>query len=325
MTCDQVGRLLAEGTRLPEEAGAHLAGCPDCRAAAQRWAALRQELAALREEPEPPFLHPRIMAAVRQAAAPALPWWRRVPRAAWASATLAAVLVGVLATQGILQPMRIAPRMAEEGAGRAPAPAAPQVAAEQVAGPEVEPATKARERAGEAAPVASGPPRARQEPRPRRQIDERRQKPPKPPAMEPAAAAAATPGAAAEEVRAAEAEAMLAAADGGHEALRPAAAQASGAAPPWRGQETAAAAAPSGPVVVVLLGASGERVGALTLDAGAAPPPNAMWVLEVDREGRVVLEGPPAASLAKLIPAWQRALAGADLPAGRYRAVRLPR
>ena len=46
MTCEELNALLAEGAELPEEGTTHLAACANCRAAAQRWAAVRQGLAA---------------------------------------------------------------------------------------------------------------------------------------------------------------------------------------------------------------------------------------------------------------------------------------
>lgn len=340
MTCDQVGRLLAEGTRLPEEAGAHLAGCPDCRAAAQRWAALRRELAALREEPEPPFLHPRIMAAVRQAAAPALPWWRRVPRAAWASAALAAVLVGVLATQGVLRLASVERSAADEAAGQAAAPGPSEVVAEHIEMPKFEAAAKAPARSAEesvrvgaavaldGAPTPRGPAREHEKAQARREFSRQRVEGSAPAQVPPASTVAAAPGAGeADEMRMAAADASLAGPVAMNEAVRPAAAREGRAvaAPRWRGQEMAAAAAPPTRIVVALLAASGEEAFALLLDEAAAPPPAQVWVVVIGEDGHAVLEGPPEAPLAEVLPAWQRALAGADLPAGRYRAVRLPR
>lgn len=343
MTCDEMRALLAEGAGLPEEGEAHLAACPDCRAAAQRWAAVRQGLAALREEPPPPFLHPRIMAAVRRAAAPPVPWWRRQPRTAWASAGLAAVLVaGVLATQGVLHLGRVERAVMDETAPQAAPPGAADVVAEHVEMPEVEAAAKglarppqesartgvAAPRPAAPAPTPPGPRREREKVRQGVEMSRQLRAGLTPPPAPPAATAAPAPGAGeADEMRMAAADASPAGPVAVNEAVRQAAVREGrvAAAPRWRGQEVAATAASPARIAVALLAASGEEAFALLLDEAAAPPPAQVWVVVIGEDGHTALEGPPEAALAELLPAWQRALAGADLPAGRYRAVRLRR
>lgn len=338
MTCDQVLGLVAEGATLPEEGEAHLAACPACREAARRWAVLRRELAALREEPEPPFLHPRIMAAVRQAAASPRPWWRRVPRAAWASAGVAAVLVGVLATQGVLRQGELAPAPtleakretapAEEG-GLPPSAAhvldqqLPQVSrAQGVGAVEIEPRPPAMAPPSlpssrrEAAPLA-----AIAEFAPQQDRDQEGEPPPAPPVVAKAVAPAPR-----EESEAARLHPgpgpgavgrVTAAAAGEREAA--ARLQVESLA---EQQPAAEARAPTA-VPVALLTPTNDVAATLTLELAAAPPPSRVWVLTLSDDGGVALDGPLPEMLPQLLPRWQRALAGRELPPGRYRAVRL--
>lgn len=338
MTCDQVRGLVAEGAPLPEEAEGHLAACPGCREVARRWAVVRRELAALREEPEPPFLHPRIMAAVRQAAATPLPWWRRVPRAAWASAGVAAVLVGVLATQGVLRQGGLAPaptleakretaRVDEGGLPpgaahpldqqppqepRVPAPRGVEVERPAPAVPRPSLPGAGREDTPLAAIAEFAPPQDRDQegepppaplvvakalaPAPREEGEVARLHPqPGPGAVGRVTAAAAGEGGAAVRLRAEGVFEQEPAAEAGHPASLP----------------------------VALLSPSNDRVAVLTLEPAAAPPPSRVWVLILRDDGGVALDGPPAEMLAQLLPRWQRALAGLELPPGRYRVVRL--
>ena len=338
MTCDQVRGLVAEGATLPEEAEGHLAACPGCRAAARRWAVVRRELAALREEPEPPFLHPRIMAAVRQAAAPALPWWRRVPRAAWASATLAAVLVGVLATQGVLRQGGLAPAPTLEAKRETAIPDQGGLALSTAhpldQQPPQEPraqATKAFEveRLAPAAPRPSlsgagredTPLAAIAEFAPPQDRDQEGETLPAPPVV--AIASAPAPR---EEGEAARLHPQPG--PGAVGRVTAAAAGEGGAAAHLRmeslaeQQPVAEARAPTA-VPVALMTPSNDVGATLTLDLAAAPPPSRVWVLILSDDGEVALDGPPAEMLPRLLPRWQRALAGLELPPGRYRAVRM--
>jgi len=331
MTCEEVRALLAEGSQLPPEAAAHLAACQKCRAAAQRWAALRREFAAFAAEPEPPFLHQRIMAAVRQAAAQPLPWWRRVPRAAWASAGVAvALVVGVLATQGVLRPGGVQRWAREELTPQVAPPA--HVVAEPREQPWLEPVAKTVARPGEdsagaeataSAPVAPAPevsgPAVKLPATTQGGSGEREQLAqvvlvPTPPSQ-------GVVGVDTQPV--AEVAAVAAAAPVGREGARPAGVrEGKAAAPPWRLQEMAAAPPPPTKIRVVLLAASGEEALALWLAEAMAPPPAQLWSVVVGEDGRVALEGPPPNALGELQPVWERALADAHLPPGRYRVVR---
>lgn len=340
MTCDQVRGLVAEGARLPEEGEAHLAACSACREAARRWAVLRRELAALREEPEPPFLHPRIMAAVRQATASPQPWWRRVPRAAWACSGVAAVLLGVLVAQAVLRQGGLAPAPTLE-ARRETAPAdrgglplsaahpvdqqPPQEPRAQVVGAvEIEPRPAAISRPSlpssrrEAAPLA-----AIAEFAPPQDCDQEGGPPPAPllvaEAQAPPGGEGGEPvGARAEPAPGAVGEAMVAAAGERRGAAR---LHPEGVA----GHQSAAEARAPTAVPVALLTPANDRVATLTLELAAAPPLSRVWVLTLGDDKAVGLEGPPAGALPQVLPLWQRALAGLELPPGRYRAVRLPR
>ncbi len=340
MTCEKVRGLLAEGGGLPEEAEAHLAACPGCQRVAQRWAVLRREFAALAAEPEPPFLHQRIMAAVRQAAAEPLPWWRRVPRAAWASAGVAAVLVvGVLATQGVLRLPSVQRGAQEEPAPQVAPPPKAQVVAEHGDASAVERPAKAVARpAGEAARRGlAGPPPATAAPAangavpggefPARQEESFHR---------PLARSAATPapGAVTERMAAVDEDdgpreavpaLVAAAARAAGDGVRPAAPREEMAAAPRRRPPEGMAAATSLPaqVRVVLLAAAGEEACALYLPEAAAPPQRQVWVVVVGEDGRLVLEGPPEDALGELQPVWERAVAGVQLAPGRYRAGRL--
>jgi hypothetical protein len=107
MTCEELLRLLDEDGPLGSaEAKAHLHECPECRAAADWWQSARRELHDMREEPTPPFLHARIMAQVRAAAVAPRPWWRAVPRAAWAGPALLGVVLAAAGSYGLWQGMR---------------------------------------------------------------------------------------------------------------------------------------------------------------------------------------------------------------------------
>jgi anti-sigma factor RsiW len=85
------------------EARAHLASCPGCRQAVEQVRALREVLQRTLQpaEPSPAFLR-RLRHSVRQA--DATRWRRRLARAAWVSAPLAAAALVVLFALPSVQP-----------------------------------------------------------------------------------------------------------------------------------------------------------------------------------------------------------------------------
>lgn len=319
MTCAEVRAALVGDEPLAPVVQAHLVDCPTCRGLAERWQAVRGELATWREEPAPPFLHARLVAAVRRGAGPALPPWRRLPRAAWAGAGLAALLVAVLATQGLLSRFESSPPPARgKGELARTAPVALQ-RAEVAEGPRGDGDLAT---AGEEAPAVAGGEEGPQAP-PGGPLPTQRAAGVAPAPPPPGAAVVApAPVRAADEAPTPVDKLQFQAAPPKPSWARPAAGQSEGPARAWLAEEMAAPAPPAGQVQVALLAAGGEGAFPLTVAAAAAPPSGQEWVVVVHQDGLVELEGPPAEALAELIPIWQRALASAHLPPGRYRAGR---
>lgn len=336
MTCAELEALLARQGTAPAEAGEHLLVCPACRARVARWEAARRELAAWRDEASPPFLHARLMAALRQAAAPAVPWWRRLPRTAWAGAGVAAVLVVAVASQGVLR--HRAPPPAPTLADRETvATGLPELAADTARPPGDQPPLEPPAEAARAVEMelraaaasrpslssprrADAPPARLDEFAAQQDRDERGVPPPSPLVAEAPARPTGDGGEPAmgrfEPVPVAEERVMAAAAEVDGAAAR---LQTKGVA---EQQPVASARAPA-TLPVALLTPANDRVATLILKPAVAPAPSQAWTLILSEDGRVALEGPPAEVLPEILPLWQRALAGLKLAPGRYRVVPL--
>jgi negative regulator of sigma E activity len=110
MTCAELERCLDEDRTIDTpEAAAHLATCAECRRAVERWRAVRSELRSMASEPDPPFLHTRVMAHVRAEGqrAPGRTFW--LLRPVWAAPALAVLFIGVVAGLGVWRAQRETP------------------------------------------------------------------------------------------------------------------------------------------------------------------------------------------------------------------------
>jgi hypothetical protein len=164
MTCEEFTRLLDTDRPLADlEAIAHVASCPQCARALERWQAAREELRSMATEAPPPFLHSRIMASVR-AEATAQPRPRRLfslHRVVLATAAVA--LLASLAGYEVLR--EHAPAAGRQAVSEAPAPQAAPAQQPVVGGTEVGTAQ---------APVRVSPVAKKQEPPAGRTAAERR-------------------------------------------------------------------------------------------------------------------------------------------------------
>lgn len=324
MTCDELRQRLLADQELPEAARAHLASCHGCRAASERWFAVRAALRTGRSEPPPPFLHARIMAGVRAQPQKAPAWWRRVPQAAWAGTAVAVLIVGVVVTQVVRWPAgpdRAVP-LAEF---RAPHEAPAVDAAEQP--PSIrEPDT--HELKFSPAPPEPAP----AQPLSRRAVRVEERLPAPPVGHEPEPAREDRTAVATGSVPAfREAPDFQAATE--KAAGQPPPSMAPGSVHPApqasrpdgrleRSLESAAGRHPPILVRVALLPEGEDRSVPLELEDTAAPPSGQTWIALLDEVGRVRLEGPFEDDRPRLEQVYQRALAGLNLPPGLHRVIR---
>ncbi|MBN2371893.1 MAG: hypothetical protein JXO72_15535 [Vicinamibacteria bacterium] len=81
MTCREFLRLLDEDGPVDRTPAAdHVSTCASCRRALERWRAMKSALASMNDDPLPPFLHTRLMDGIKA---------KRARRSAWALAPMA--------------------------------------------------------------------------------------------------------------------------------------------------------------------------------------------------------------------------------------------
>lgn len=329
MRCEDFLKLLdGDGAAPTPEAAAHAESCLSCGAALARWNAARRELRALADEPAPPFLSARVMAAVRaevagrQRPAAAVARWRlhllpalallvTASLGAWAlrlalrggAPVQEARAVTAAADNGRrdVAPPALADRAAQAPAGalekQAPAPAAPRRRA----------ALKA-ERSEQSSAVPAQAPGF---------------------APEPAAAPVGESDARIEPPR------LAGGAVGGVLAAAPAAARSAPAAAKNAtagrdaGLEKGAAvgldeikARTGGAVTVRLTAADGATVLDGSVDAGAAPPPGTWWRVRVNGEGGLALLDADGRDIGSEHPDTLAFLHARRLSSGEYRLSR---
>jgi hypothetical protein len=330
MTCEEFLALLdADGGLDSEEAASHLASCAACRAEAERWKMTREELAALRDAPPPPFLHERIMTSVRAAHPAPVPAARRFGRRApWAMPVAALLLAGLFGGYALLKTLRKpqapeilpapiiqapshairgeAPSEDRANPGEAeakgntgllheeplqppPAKAAPAAPAPYEISPDL---SDVRKKEAEA-PRPSPPPLFGGS-APSTTAEPQAQPSPPPAADEKDAPRQADPGA-------------RDAAESGFAAAR-----------------SQAAPAPSGPVVCTLSTLDRSRFVTLQLPSASAPPPGETWYATLNAEGRLAgLSGAKVRPSEEALTSLSDAIAAVRLPAGRYQIKRI--
>lgn len=129
MTCEEFLHLLDnEAPVASGEAGAHLASCNACRRAWERAQAMRRELRAMREEPLPPFLHARLIAHLHADRTARRPWWNVAARPAWAGAALVTLLLVAVSGYRFYEWLRPTPLAAPTQVSFYQAPPAPPLA-----------------------------------------------------------------------------------------------------------------------------------------------------------------------------------------------------
>jgi hypothetical protein len=112
MKCEEFLRLLDAGAPVTTDAAAaHLAQCADCRRRLEHVEAAQRELAAMRDEAPPPFLHARVMAHVRAERRAPRRWWNVALRPVWAGAALVVLLLVAVSGVRIYEWLRPAGRV----------------------------------------------------------------------------------------------------------------------------------------------------------------------------------------------------------------------